>query len=293
MAIPESQLETWSNRGATTTAEQTHNSIRNAFESYTWPTDILYDVYLQGSYRNFTNIRGNSDVDLVVELTSVFYSNLTQEERRKMGYVPATYGWNDFRKDVIAALTNYYGTKLIDTSGAKSIKVLPASGRLAADVVVCVKYKYFSQLSLTAEGITFFTSPDHQQIINYPKQHYDNGANKNSQYRTKEWYKPCVRMFKNARNRIVDNQPDLKGLFPSYFVECLLYNVPDNNFGTSFQETYKNVVTWLDSQFASQNTSAFMCQNEISYLFGDESVQWDVSAAHNYVNHLIKLWNDW
>ena len=33
---------------------------------------MTYVSYLQGSYRNDTNIRGDSDVDLVLELNSVF-----------------------------------------------------------------------------------------------------------------------------------------------------------------------------------------------------------------------------
>lgn len=56
MGIPESQLETWSHQGAVTTARATHESVRNALESYeSWPRDVEYEVYLQGSYKNDTN----------------------------------------------------------------------------------------------------------------------------------------------------------------------------------------------------------------------------------------------
>ncbi|MBW4626925.1 MAG: hypothetical protein KME49_15835 [Brasilonema octagenarum HA4186-MV1] len=61
MAISESQLQTWSNQGATVSAQQTHTSIRNALSNYQWISSVRYDAYLQGSYRNSTNVRGDSE----------------------------------------------------------------------------------------------------------------------------------------------------------------------------------------------------------------------------------------
>jgi hypothetical protein len=50
MAIPESQLETWSQQGATTTAQSTYRSIQTALQADTSLIKYLdYDVYLQGS----------------------------------------------------------------------------------------------------------------------------------------------------------------------------------------------------------------------------------------------------
>ncbi|HPC63780.1 MAG TPA: nucleotidyltransferase, partial [Anaerohalosphaeraceae bacterium] len=78
MAIPESQLETWAKQGAITTAKSTADSVKNALNSYNnWPNGIDFEVYLQGSYKNDTNIRGDSDVDIVAQLNSTFYSNLS------------------------------------------------------------------------------------------------------------------------------------------------------------------------------------------------------------------------
>jgi len=56
MPIPLSQLSTWSNQGGTTSAQQTHLSIRGLLENkYTG-----INTYLQGSYRNSTNIYGST-----------------------------------------------------------------------------------------------------------------------------------------------------------------------------------------------------------------------------------------
>jgi hypothetical protein len=293
MTIPNSQLVTWCNQGATVTAAATHTSIRNALSNYDWPEGVSYDDYLQGSYRNSTNIRGDSDVDLVAELSSTFYFDLTEDEKKQLGIIPASYGWLDFRRDVISALTNYYGSNLIDTSGSKSIKVLPSSGRLRADVVVAATYRYYSNLTLVAEGILFRTMPLQRRIINYPKRHYDNGAAKNSQHRTNSRYKPTIRMFKNARSRIYSDQPNLDGRFPSYFVECLLYNVPDDKFANDYQNRYAQIINWLNNEFNNDRVDNFVCQNEMTYLFGSTITQWNKADARELINQLIDLWNDW
>ena len=86
MPIPESQLKTWSHRGAVRTAKQTHESIRKALEAYNWPSEAQYEVYLQGSYKNYTNIRGDSDVDVVVQLNSTFSHNLSEDQKRQFGF---------------------------------------------------------------------------------------------------------------------------------------------------------------------------------------------------------------
>jgi hypothetical protein len=289
MTISESQLKNWANQGGTTAAEDTHKSIRYALRQYNWPNGVEYEDYLQGSYRNFTNIYVNSDVDLVVELVSTFYHNPIDEASIKaIGFSAATYEWGRFRQDVINALIAYYGSQYIDTSGGKSVKVLPNNGRLKGDVVVAAKYKYYDGARLVAEGITFWNTKNGQQIVNYPKRHFDNGSAKNAN--TSQWYKPAIRMFKNAREQIYKNKSWLAGKFPSYFVECLLYNVPNSKFGVSYQDIYCNLVNWLEAELDS-NPSSFVCQNEMFYLFGSDSVQWNGEDAKLLANEWISLWN--
>ena len=142
MPIPDSQLETWANQGASATAQKTYTSVKAAIDAYEdWPSGTTHDHYLQGSYRNTTNIYGNSDVDMVVELTSIFYSNLTETQKATLKLKSAQYSIIQFRADVINALTKYYGSPFVDTTGSKSIKVLPDSGQLKADVVVSATYR--------------------------------------------------------------------------------------------------------------------------------------------------------
>lgn len=104
MVIPEPQLEIWSHQGAVATAKRTYESIRTALQQYAALHGKDFRVYLQGSYKNDTNIRGDSDVDVVVQLNSAFLSNLSEEQDRLFRFTTAAYGWKDFRRDVIASI---------------------------------------------------------------------------------------------------------------------------------------------------------------------------------------------
>jgi len=291
MEIPETQLETWSHQGAVTTAKATHESIRKALDSYEWPNSVNSEVYLQGSYKNDTNIRGDMDVDVVVQLNSSFYSNLcnlSEEQKRSLGFTPASYEWSAFRSDVLKALEDYYGSGTISEVN-KSIKIKAAGGRLPADVVVCAQYRKYRSLNSHdyVKGMTFWTRNEYRQVINYPKLHYENGVIKHQN--TNGWYKKTARMFKNIRNYLEENYYFPDNLAPSYFLECFLYNVPNRNFGGNFGDTFCNVVTWL----VGAKFDDFVCQNEQLPLFGNTPEQWSIGSANELMQKLIKLWNDW
>lgn len=293
MSIPESQLSTWSNQGAQVGSQTTHKSIRRALATYTWPERMGYDVYLQGSYANYTNIRGNSDVDIIVETQSIYYDNLTQSEQEQLGWIRGDFSWSDFRGEVIKALVSYYGGKYVDTSGGKSVKVLASGNRLAADVIPCAQYKWYEDLKVVAEGVTFWDRKNNSQIVNYPKLHRKNGAAKNSYGRTRELYKPSIRIFKNARDRLVRDTPSLEGLYPSYFVECLLFNTADSCFSGDYQDVFVAILNDLLERIKNDGIDDFVTQSGRHWLFGSHSVQWNKRDALDYVYRLVDLWNDW
>jgi len=288
MPIPESQLETWSKRGAVETAERTHKSIRAALEAYNWPSGVQYEVYLQGSYKNHTNIRGDSDVDVVVQLNSTLLENLPVNLKRQFRFRDASYGWEEFRSDVLKALRNHYGPGQV-REGRKSLKV--QTSYLPADVVVSLQYRKYPDRPRSEddfiEGMAFWVPSESRWVINYPKLHYQNGVKKNQD--TNEQYKPTVRMFKNARTYLVDRGVIPADLAPSYFLECLLYNVPDDKFGTNLQSTFREVITWL----LKADFSRFVCQNRQLLLFGSFPEQWSKDRAYRFLKAMVELWSDW
>ncbi len=229
MSIPESQLVTWSNQGAQTSSQNTYNSIKTALARHIWPTRMNYEVYLQGSYPNATNIYGDSDVDIVIESSNVFYDDRPLVLKQQMGWNKGSYSWADFRNEVKNALTNYYGSDKV-LQANKCIKVKGDGGnRLNADVVPCCTYQHYQGATLIANGITFWTQSG-QQVVNFPKLHLVNGQGKNTNCSSQ--YKPNIRVFKNARNKAQPNNP-----YPSYFLECLFYNVPSSKFSYSHTAT--------------------------------------------------------
>ena len=68
MAIPESTLSQWSHHRSSKASKQVHVSVRDALEAYGTLSDFKPDVFHQGSYKNGTNLRRDSDVDVVVRL---------------------------------------------------------------------------------------------------------------------------------------------------------------------------------------------------------------------------------
>lgn len=281
MNIPELQLETWAKQGSISTAKSTADSVKNALDYYDkWPANIEFQVYLQGSYKNGTNIRGDSDVDVVAQLNSTFHSNLSDDQKRILGLTTAHYQWEAYRADVLKALISYYGTDQI-VEGNKTLKVKAAGNRLPADVIACAQYRKYNSVRYFdyVEGICFWTRDESREIINYPKIHYNNGVSKHQN--TDGWYKPVVRMFKNMRAHFPEDDT------PSYFLECLIYNVPDSKFGRSYQDSFREVIRWL---MQCNTMDEFVCQNEQQKLFGDSPEQWNVPEAKKFIRNAISLW---
>lgn len=291
MVIPESQLSRWSDHGSQDASKRTHEAIWERLNAYQWPPGMTYDFYLQGSYANDTNIRGDSDVDVVLELTSSFRydaSSLSQYDQSRLdsSFNPARYGWNDFRRETLKALEAGFGKHMV-AQGNKSIKLKAGRSWLAADVVVCMGYRRYSNAYSYAEGITFMALHDKRWIVNYPKEHRKNGEAKSR--RTWDRYKRTVRTFKSARNCLEATGRISSVLAPSYFVECLLYNAPDNAFQSRFQDTYCAIVNWM----VQSNFDKLVCQNEQQWLFGPSPEQWSVKDAKELGSQLVSLWNNW
>jgi hypothetical protein len=298
MTIPDDRLKAWATQGAVDASKQSHEAIRSALESHSWPWQYHYEVYLQGSYRNSTNIRGDSDVDIVAELESSFSPNLSMLDPAQTiafhaAYSDATYGWREFRQHVLEALTDVFGSSSI-YDGPKAITVFGSSGRLDADVLACQQRRHYGQFISTAsqshvDGVRFWDRIGQRWIDNFPKLHYGNGVVKNDETHTKHWFKPTVRMFKNARTYLIDREDIAADLAPSYFLECLLFNVPDVEYGGSCSLSFHDCLHWLETA----DFSGFMCQNGVLPLFGPTPEQWDEARAKKLVEELVFLWDYW
>jgi hypothetical protein len=181
--------------------------------------------------------------------------------------------WQELEADILAALTASFGTGRVQP-GNKAIKVQTGVGRMEADVLPCFEYRayeYFrSRDDLRAYwGVAFFDSGG-AQIENFPRYHIDNGQAKNAAGRTNGWYKPTIRVVKNFRNWLVDRDLLGRGVAPSYFLECALYNVPDTIFTSDYSSSVPRILNYL----LANSGTGLICQNGVVPLVGNGPTMW-------------------
>jgi hypothetical protein len=295
MAISETQLDTWSRQGAVITSAGTYATIRSALQDRMAPYNGKnYDIFLQGSYGNDTNIFADSDVDVVIKLNSTFYhdiSDLPSEQQLlyNAARTASDYSVFDFKRDVISHLNQRFPSKI--TPGNKAIYIAADGTRREADVVAAASYRRYSRFntwtdSSYTEGLTFWTTDD-IQIINYPKLHSENCTKKHQE--TNGWFKPTVRILKNMRNRLIADGRLEEGIAPSYFLEGLLYNVPNALFGSSYGDTFINAINWIRN---CPDRSELLCANEQYYLLRSSSpLTWRSENLQAFLNAVISFWN--
>lgn len=165
MAITENQLETWSHVGSQQQSEATYQAIRSVLEHRDAPyAGRGFEIFLQGSYGNDTNVRGSeSDVDVVICLTDVFNSDISgldpaDKQAYEANRSPASYGYTEFKAEVLAWLWKNFGNGV--TPGRKAIAVPGEGNRRDADVLACIEHhRYTSYRSPSNNrhhvGITF------------------------------------------------------------------------------------------------------------------------------------------
>jgi hypothetical protein len=298
MSIPESQLETWSHQGSITQSSTTYGTVRRSLEAAdSGYADQLIDIFLQGSYCNSTNIYAESDVDVVIRRDSTFnydLTALTPVEAATFHSVyseSASYAYAIFKSDVIAALRKSFGYDDV-TSGTKAIKIRASGSRRSADVVVANAFRRFSSFpnilgEQSVDGMSFFTSTG-ERIVNYPKQHSENCTIKHQN--TSRLFKPMVRIVKNMRSKLVADGVIEDGLAPSYFIEGLLYNVPNGEFGTNYTTTFLGALVWL----LEADVSTLRCANEQGPLVRDSSaVCWPAANCKQFLSAITSLWQNW
>lgn len=297
MAIPDSQLETWSRQGSVTQSSNTYNAIKNVLESADTPyAGKSYKVFLQGSYGNDTNIYAESDVDIVIRLDDCWSSDLEaltppEKDAYKRAFVDATYTHVAFKRDVLAILTDKYGSDV--KSGAKAIAVAASGNRRRTDVIAATQFRRYYKFNGISdqsyvEGICFYTAAG-ERIANYPKQHSTNLTSKHQN--TNKWLKPIIRVLKNLREKLVDDNRIEAGVAPSYFLEGLLYNVPNGKFTTSLHDCFVNSMNWIQNE---ADKSKLVCVNEQLYLLrGNSRTSLSEAKCATFIDAAIELWNDW
>lgn len=294
MAISERQLETWSHQGSVQQSAATYEAIRKVLKDPRSPyANRDFNVFLQGSYGNDTNVWSESDVDIVICLSSIFYTDTSElsadeQQRYNQNRSPAEYSLKQFKEEVTQWLRQHFGNGV--TPGNKAIAVPGGNSRRDADVLACSEHRrYYSYPAYGQpafhEGICFWTSRG-DKIVNYPHQHMGNCTSMHQA--TSSRFKPNVRVLKNMRNAMVVDGLLEDGVAPSYFVEGLLYNVPNDQFVRTHQQTIENALAWLERC----NVPDLLCANERYYLVREGShVCWNNKDFYTTLTSMRRYWN--
>jgi len=291
MIIDAAALERWSkyDTGPIESAQVTHKAIRDTISNSNELTTSQYEDFLQGSYANYTITRGNSDVDIVLKLTKATYGDVSDcddedIQQWRQNQTEPDYSYNDFREEVLAALRDTYNPSAV-SEGNKAVEITASGLPRDADLVIAMKLKkYYSYPNGYYEGIAFWDA-NQNQIYNYPKRHINNGSKKQDD--TNKRFKETVRIFKRARDAL-DEDYSLNGDYvPSYFIENLLYNVPDGRYSYNKVDRFEKILTYLEDT----DYSDWLCQNGVTPLFGSGDTKWRTRYANRFISTLRDNWD--
>jgi hypothetical protein len=293
MAIPEKQLDTWSAQGSVKQSRDTYASIKGTLEDgkSTYYAQS-FETFLQGSYGNDTNVYADSDVDVVMKLNSIFYKDLSRLKKPDLDAYNKAFSAGgitsaDFKTQVVSWLTKNYGAGV--NPGKKAVFIPGSGNRRDSDVLVCSQFRrYHSYVDSTNqrydEGICFFL-PNGTMVENFPKQHSNNCTQK--QKDTNQWFKSTVRVFKNMRNRMIERGELAEGVAPSYYLEGMLYNVPADKFGKSYQDTFVDCFNWI----LQADSTKLVCASYMHWLVRDnEQTSWPLANFSAYLAAVKKHW---
>jgi hypothetical protein len=246
-------------------------------------------VFLQGSYRARTNVREDSDVDICVRLNTVAFCDYPPgKTAADYGRVPSDISYVDYKNLVERALVDYLGQSSV-RRGDKAFDVHANTYRVDADVIAAFEHRrYFrDETNRWLTGIGFKTDAD-KLIKNWPQQNYDNGTAKND--RTVRNFKRLVRILKRIRYNMEDEGIDAAKNIPSFLIECLVWNVPDEGF---LHSTYTEDVRFVlahtfNATMQDKTCSEWVETNRLKSLFCNsqpwrrDEVNRFLDAAWNY-----------
>ena len=289
MNISEEQLSRWAKPPSETEEGKCQNALSQITDAIREKFSNSVSILLQGSYKNRTNIKIDSDVDIVVRHDDYYFpavNGMSESDKQKFwaDFIQSNYTFAQFKNDVQNLLENKFGVAMIQRKN-KCIKVYGNSYRVNADVVSCFVHKRFKTPTIIeVEGIEFITDAG-IHINSFPEQHYDNGVGKNDL--TDRMYKSVVRIIKNTRNDMADSGIITLESMPSFFLECLVWNVlPNSHFqkDTYTAATRAVIATIFNEMGDSEKANNYAEVNDLRWLFRG-SPQRTYQQARDFMQH--------
>jgi hypothetical protein len=129
MASLEDKLVSWIGPSSPTEQEKqdrTERMVTEAVRDHPGLKDCTFTVYTKGSYPNNTNVKADSDVDVAVQCSNVFYWDAAEPEAKRSTTTPYTGIWtpSKLRAEVLLVLEKKFPGQ-VDSSGPPRSRSTP------------------------------------------------------------------------------------------------------------------------------------------------------------------------
>lgn len=255
------------------------------------------DVVVAGSYRTNTNTRKGSDVDVIVALRSTVFCTLPAGLTKEMvGIKDGDYTLDMFRSAVGDALQAEFGKgRIAAPPGNKAFRIAETPLELEADVPVFFEHRRYTGAKDQAgryvhdAGVELQPRNDRQKrVIAWPEQRF--AAIERRNLETKSTFVRHIRILKRLRDDMISNgtptQKNAATPVPSYLVESLLANVPNDRFtleNGAYTRSAPAVLDHLISAIAPKADTSKL--KEMSGMLGlfDADQRWSREMAYAFV----------
>lgn len=289
----EQTLKSWERAASENEEQRISNSIRMVKDAIDSSEDLKHirnkiEIFIQGSYKNNTNVRANSDIDICVMLKNPFYSIYPDYyDRTDYGFTKSEYGFRDYKEDLFKALRNKFPETKI---GNKSLKIESNSYRVEIDAIPSIQLRNYKAINSHdsdsfIEGIKFISNSG-DAIINYPKEHVKNSIQKNEN--TQRRYKRLVRVVKRIRHQMIKDGESVDGSISSFLLECLIWNVPNPYIQTDdTKERLRKTLAFLYHKTKEEsNCHDWTEASGLLPLFSN-SRKWNINKTNHFI---LQMW---
>lgn len=139
MNVSDERINLWAREISETDEEKCQNAISQVTDAVRKRFGYDVTILRQGSHKNRTNIRADSDVDLAIVHNDYFFpetSSLSPADKAlyESRRTPAAYGFDSFKADMHKLMSDTFGAPSVARKN-KCIRVAGNTVRVSADVV--------------------------------------------------------------------------------------------------------------------------------------------------------------
>lgn len=271
--------------------EQAEKAIKDAIKSDASLAARTVRTFAQGSYRNHTNVRQDSDVDVCVLHSNVIFCDLPEGVTlQQVGLCPTNYKFEEYKNEVGRALVNKFGHNSI-SRGNKAFNIHENTYRVDADAAPCFEYRlyYFDNWGCLRchEGTALVANDTGCLALNFPQQQYTNGIMKNEI--TGKRFKKSVRIIKKLSHEMEENGYTSAKNMSSFLIESLVWNSNNEWFNSqSLMIMTQDILAHLWEHTREDTTCKnWTEENGIKFLF-HTTQKWERAQVNRF---LFDAWN--